>query len=43
MKPIIKEFTRIDGNITMCSINGIKASARKRVEQDVDLVLESNT
>ena len=41
MKPSIKEFTKIDGNTTSYSINGIKASARIRVEQDADLVLEN--
>ena len=41
MKPSIKEFTKIDGNTTSCSINGIKASARIRVEQDADLVLKN--
>ena len=38
MKPSIKEFTKIDGNTTSYSINGIKASARIRVKQDADLV-----
>ena len=41
MKPIIKEFTKIDGNTTSYSINGIKASARIRVEQGADLVLKN--
>ena len=41
MKPSIKEFTKIDGNITSCSINGIKANARIRVKQDADLVLKN--
>ena len=41
MKPSIKEFTKIDGNNTSCSINGIKANARIRVEQDADLVLKN--
>ena len=41
MKPSIKEFTKIDRNTTSYSINGIKASARIRVEQDADLVLKS--
>ena len=41
MKPSIKEFTKIDGNTTSYSINGIKASARIRVEQDADLVLKN--
>ena len=33
MKPSIKEFTIVDVNTTSCSINGIEASARIRVEQ----------
>ena len=41
MKPSIKEFTKIDGNTTSYSINGINASARIRVEQDADLVLKN--
>ena len=41
MKPSIKEFTKIDGSTTLYSINGIKASARIRVKQDADLVLEN--
>ena len=41
MKPSIKEFTKIDGNTTSYSINGIKVSARIRVEQDADLVLKN--
>ena len=41
MKPSIKEFTMNDGNTTSYSINGIKASARIRVEQDADLVLKN--
>ena len=41
MKPSIKEFTKIDGNTTSYSINGIKASGRIRVEQDADLVLKN--
>ena len=41
LKPSIKEFTKIDGNTTSYSINGIKASARIRVEQDGDLVLKN--
>ena len=36
----VKEFTKIDGNTTSYSIKGIKANARIRVEQDVDLVLK---
>ena len=41
MKPSIKEFTKIDGNTTLYSINGIKASARIGAEQDADLVLKN--
>ena len=41
LKTSVKEFTKIDGNTTSYSINGIKASARIRVEQDVDLVLKN--
>ena len=40
MKPSIKKFSKIDGNTTSYSIHGIKANARIRVEQDVDLVLK---
>ena len=41
IKPSIKEFTKIHGNTTSYSINGIEASARIRVEQDADLVLKN--
>ena len=41
MKASIKEFTKIDGNTTFYSINGIKASARIRVKQDAGLVLKN--
>ena len=41
IKPSIKQFTKIDGNTTSYSINGIKANARIRVEQDADLVLKN--
>ena len=41
LKTSVKEFTKIDGNTTSCSMNGIKATARIRVEQDVDLVLKN--
>ena len=37
----VKEFTKIVGNTTSYSMNGIKANARKRVEPDVDLVLKN--
>ena len=40
MKPSVKEFTKIDGNTTSYSLNGIKANARILVEQNVDLVLK---
>ena len=42
MKPSIKENTKIDGNTTSYSIHEIKAKARIRVEQDVDLVLKNS-
>ena len=41
LKTSVKEFTKIDGNTTSYSINRIKANARIRVEQDVDLVLKN--
>ena len=41
MKPSIKEFTKFDGKTIAYSINGIKANARRRVEQGADLVLKS--
>ena len=41
LKTSVKDFTKIDGNTTSYSINGIKANARIRVEQDVDLVLKN--
>ena len=41
LKTSVKEFTKIDGNTTSYSINGIEAKARIRVEQDVDLVLKN--
>ena len=40
LKTGVKEFTKVDGSTTSYSINGIKANARIRVEQDVDLVLK---
>ena len=40
IKPSIKDFTKIDGNTTSYSINGIKANALMPVEEDVDLVLK---
>ena len=41
LKTSVKEFTKIDRNTTSYSMNGIKANARRRVEQDVDLVLKN--
>ena len=41
LKTSVKDFTKIDGNTTSYSMNGIKANARIRVEQDVDLVLKN--
>ena len=41
LKTSVKKFTKIDGNTTSYSMNGIKANARIRVEQDDDLVLKN--
>ena len=41
LKTTVKQLTKIDGNTTSYSMNGIKANARIRVEQDVDLVLKN--
>ena len=41
LKTRVKDFTKIDGNTTSYSMNRIKANARTRVEQDVDLVLKN--
>ena len=41
LKTSVKEITKIDGNTTSFSMNGNKANARIRVEQDVDLVLKN--
>ena len=41
MKTSVREFTKIDANTTSFSMNGVKANARIRVEQDVDLVLKN--
>ena len=41
LKTSVNEFTKIDGNTTLHSMNGIKANARIGVEQDVDLVLKN--
>ena len=40
LKTSVKKLTKIDGNTTLYSMNGIKANARIRVEQDVDLVVK---
>ena len=37
----VKEYLKIDGNTTSCSMNGFKANARIRVEQDVDIVFRN--
>ena len=37
----VKGFTKIDGNTTPCSMNGIKTNARIGVKQHVDLVLKN--
>ena len=41
LKTSVKDFTKIDGNTTSYSMTGIKANARRRVEQDVDIVLKN--
>ena len=41
LKTSVKDFTKIDVNATSYSMNGIKANARIRVDQDVDLVLKN--
>ena len=41
LKTSVKELTKIDGNTTLYCMNGIMASARIRVEQDFDLVLQN--
>ena len=38
LKTSVKEFTKVDGNTTSYSMNGLKAKIR--VEEDVDLVLK---
>ena len=40
-KTSVKEFAETDRNTTSYSINGIKANARTRIEQDDDLVLKN--
>ena len=41
LKTSVIEFTKIDGDTTLYSMNGIKANARIRVEQGVDLALKN--
>ena len=41
MKATVKQLTKIDGNTTLYSMNGIKAKTRIRVEQDFDLVVKN--
>ena len=41
LKTSVKAFTKIDGNTTSYSMNGIEANARILAEQDVDLVLKN--
>ena len=41
MEPNIMEFTKVDGNTTLYSLQGIKTNVRIHVEQDVDLVLKN--
>ena len=41
LKKSVKEFITIDGNTTSYPMNGIKANARIRVEQDVNLMLKN--
>ena len=41
LKTCVKQITKVDGNITSYSMNGIKANAKIRVEQDVDFVLKN--
>ena len=41
LKTSVKEFTKIDGNTSSYSMNGSKANARIRVEQDIDVVLQN--
>ena len=41
LKTSVKEFTKVHGNTTSYSLNGIKANARIRVEQDFDVLLKN--
>ena len=40
-KTSLRKVTKIDGNTTSFSMNGIKTNARIRADQDVDLVLKN--
>ena len=40
-QPSIKEFKKVDGNTTLYSLHGVRAIARIRVEQVIDLVLKN--
>ena len=37
----VKQISKINGNATSYTMNGVKANARIRVEQNVDLVLKN--
>ena len=41
LKTSVKDSTKIDGNTTSFSINGIKANERRGVEKDIHLVLKN--
>ena len=41
LKTSVNDFTKIDGNTTSYSMNGVKANAQIRAEQDVDLVFKN--
>ena len=40
LKTSVRKLTKVDGNTTLYSMNGINANARIRLEQDVDPVLK---
>ena len=41
LKTSVKDITKVDGNTTSFSMNGIKANARIRIKQDVAVVLKN--
>ena len=41
MRICINEVTEVDGSTKTYSMNGIRANARTRVEQDVDLAVKN--